>query len=295
MRGQVLGPLCTGVSVLNSSDVPGDATSATSYKGATVGEQMKVTVLELRSTFLKEDSGRIDYAAIRESELFRFRLLAIARQLLEVDMGAMSVGERKSFLINVYNSLVMHGLAHTAGTHSAWQYLGDTVSRLQFYASIGYNIGGNIYSLNDIEHGLLRANAASPAPMAMKQFSSSDPRLAFALPSVDPRIHFTLNCGATSCPPVAHYSSNIDKLERQLNLSTRSFFANADNFKVDESAHIIHLSMILYWYRPDFGADEAEMLKWISEYVPEETKPALLSHDHPKYQVQYVPYNWALA
>lgn len=52
-----------------------------------------------------------------------------------------------------------------------------------------------MYSLDDIEHGVLRGNRphpSSPEPL----LRDGDPRLQFVMSRVDPRIHFALVCGA---------------------------------------------------------------------------------------------------
>ena len=38
------------------------------------------------------------------------------------------------------------------------------------------------------------------------EFDHDDPRLKVALKVLDPRIHFALNCGAKSCPPIRVYT-----------------------------------------------------------------------------------------
>lgn len=64
-----------------------------------------------------------------------------------------------------------------------------------------YLIGGYEFSANDIEHGVLRANAANPAALASllgkpqwapRTFKEKDPRAALSVSPVDPRIHFAL-------------------------------------------------------------------------------------------------------
>ena len=58
--------------------------------------------------------------------------------------------------------------------------------RLYWFGAVKYNIDGLDFSANDIEHGVLRANAASPTSVgsllgrpdwARGQFKASDPRL----------------------------------------------------------------------------------------------------------------------
>ena len=63
----------------------------------------------------------------------------------------MDRNERLAFFINVYNSLTIHAVAALGGP-------ADLLSRLRLYAEASYRIGPYVYSLNDIENGVLRGN-----------------------------------------------------------------------------------------------------------------------------------------
>ena len=119
-----------------------------------------------------------------------------------------------------------------------------------FFWRAAYNVGGRRYSAHDIEHGILRANAAYPA-IPGRQFSRRDPRRQYSLVAVDARVHFTLVCAARSCPPIAVYDA--DHIDEQLDLATRTF-ANGGGVTIDPQAKVIWLSQIFQWYAPDFGA-----------------------------------------
>ena len=72
-----------------------------------------------------------------------------------------------------------------------------------------------MYSLHDIESGILRANRR-PVASFSRPFSKTDPRLAIALPEPEPMIHFALVCGAKSCPPIKTYTPQvINRLQKQ--------------------------------------------------------------------------------
>ena len=109
-----------------------------------------------------------------------------------------------AFLINLYNSMVIHAIIEDLLPEKEAT---STTARLTMYATASYNIGGMIYSLNDVENGLLRRNMQSAVPMTSPPFGSRDPRRAHMVAKVDPRIHFALNCGAESCPPIAVYEA----------------------------------------------------------------------------------------
>lgn len=85
-----------------------------------------------------------------------------------------------------------------------------------------YDVGGLVYSADDIENGVLRGNkpgAANPwAFLGLPQFSKGqfpdqgDPRRKLIALKPDPRIHFALNCGARSCPPIRIFTpENLDE------------------------------------------------------------------------------------
>jgi hypothetical protein len=61
---------------------------------------------------------------------------------------------------------------------------------------------------------------------------------------VDPRIHFALNCGAASCPPIRVYTP--DSLDFGLGEAARAFCAG--EVAVDAEKRELELSMILKWW-----------------------------------------------
>lgn len=87
---------------------------------------------------------------------------------------------RKAFFINLYNILHFASCVMLGNPTSSYE-------RLKFF-SLSVQLGsGFLFTLDDIEHGVLRA----------VRFSSNDIREKLVVP-FDPRIHFTLNCGAKS-------------------------------------------------------------------------------------------------
>ena len=53
---------------------------------------------------------------------------------------------------DVYNALTVHGLAATSPLPSS------VLEVDKFWASTAYNIGGHVFSLDDMEHGVLRGD-----------------------------------------------------------------------------------------------------------------------------------------
>ena len=149
-------------------------------------------------------------------------------------------------------------------------------------------IGGFRYSLEDIEHGILRANRGLPFFLG-KQFAEDDPRLENAVWNFDARIHFALNCASRSCPPIANYTSN--EINRQLDLASTNFLAG-DTF-LGESGKSLWISRIFKWYSRDFGG-KAGVIEMLRSYLPEADPRRELLENSGSNVIRYSPYDWHL-
>ncbi len=149
--------------------------------------------------------------------------------------------EKKAFWINVYNGLTNHQIVKNMLKGSVWE-------KQDFFSDRCLHIDDLTFSLDDIEHGILRKNGVRKNDKP-RQFSKSDLRLTLMPENLDYRIHFALNCGSVSCPPIAYYSSA--KIEAELSLAEEGF--SATEFVINHEAKTIDCSSIFLWYRSDFG------------------------------------------
>jgi hypothetical protein len=207
----------------------GDSNS--NSNSADLGVQLRKSVTAVYGAHVTEDGSGVDYASLGASEEFK-EYTSLAKQLANVKVEDMEEGEKVAFFINTYNSLLIHAFA-AMGTP------GNMLSRLRLYAVASYRIGGHVYSLNDIENGILRGNEKGPTPNAKRPFGSGDPRAALACKKPDARIHFALNCGARGCPPIRFYRA--EQIEKDLERATQAFCGGVD---VKEESGEVGLSMI---------------------------------------------------
>ena len=117
-------------------------------------------------------------------------------------------------------------------------------------------IGGQLFSPDDVEHGILRANTAHPSQQAhglIHYFPTHDIRIGLAVSTLDPRLHFILNCGATSCPPIAILSE--DNIEEALSRAAQSYLDS--EVDIDVNKRTLYLPKLLLWYGNDFSTDLA--------------------------------------
>ncbi|KAL4422375.1 hypothetical protein ABPG75_008572 [Micractinium tetrahymenae] len=260
---------------------------------AQVAEAVRSRILRLYDRHLTGDGKKVNYAALRgDPEWADF--VAATAELQKVDLAQLSSREeRMAFFINIYNALVVHALV-------VFGPADGTLSRLRWFDSISYLIGGRRWSSNDVEHGVLRGNAPSPASLfsllgkpqwAGKTFKAGDPRAALAIQPVDPRIHFALNCGAASCPPIRVYTP--DRLEFGLEAAASAFCAG--EVAVDKAAGELELSMILKWYGPDFGSKQ-QLMDFLVAHLPAgpagDLQELLASRGAEGIKLRFRPYDW---
>lgn len=146
--------------------------------------------------------------------------------------------EKMSFWINLYNAQVQIQLR-------ADSTLFDNRSR--FFSDRSILIAGIPLSLDDIEHGILRRSANKYSLGYFRSLFSTQAAKQWQVDKIDWRIHFTLNCGANSCPAIGFYRS--DRINEQLNIATYQYLKRA----IDLEKESTEVPRLFLWFRSDFG------------------------------------------
>lgn len=179
--------------------------------------------------------------------------------------------EKLVFWINTYNafSLILKTKENP--------YLSNRISRKAFFSSRKISFRDIKFSLDDIEHKILRRNKIwwsfgyLTNPFPSKIFKS------LSMKKLDPRIHFTLNCGALSCPPIRFYS--VENLETELNIATKAFILG--NSKVIHNQ--LQTSPIFKWFKADFSGRKG-IIELRNQFLQKPIKQNI--------KINYLPYNW---
>jgi len=252
-----------------------------------IAEIYRGDVADIREVFISQSGQKVDYTELADNWLFQ-KYLKDSGMLMQIKPENLEEEARKAFFINVYNFFTIHAVIDFAQTYGLPN---STKSIPNFWTDYCYNIGGLDYSLDDIEHGVLRANkgTANHPP-----FEDSDPRLDVAMEQLDQRVHFALNCGGLSCPEIEVYDG-AGNVSEELDNAGTEFLAREVGVSLEETGLVVELSKILEWYRTDFGDDEREMVEWIKDHVDDDDlKLALEEALRGELVVVYRDYDWTL-
>ncbi|XP_006802439.1 uncharacterized protein zgc:152951 isoform X2 [Neolamprologus brichardi] len=245
---------------------------------------LREMILKLFSEHLSADGKSVDYKGMSANPAFE-RYCELAIQLQRVELLSLSREEKLAFFINIYNTLVIHGYLRLGAPTNMWQ-------RYRFFNYVSYLIGGEVFTLQDIENGILRGNRKGVAQLR-RPFSKTDPRLQVALPDAEPLIHFALNCGAKGCPPIKTYTPQ--DIDSQLRTAAEAFLENDDACVVDSVKKEVHLSQIFKWYKTDFGGTDEKLLGWVLDHMGDSPKKTSLQGivSAGKTKVSFLPYDWS--
>lgn len=188
-----------------------------------------------------QDFKLLKYQYISEGSTNPTLMEQYLQELAQMDLAVLKTdAEKIAFWVNVYNGLTNYWVIKKQIKKSMLEK-----PFLVMFSKV--SIGGHRFSLDDIEHGVLRRNRRSLYKLC-KQFSKRDPRYQLLVQKLDYRIHFALNCGAKSCPAISFY--NAQHLEQQLQLAEESFVEQ--EFLVDDVQKVISCSKIFWLYKKDF-------------------------------------------
>ena len=180
--------------------------------------------------------------------------------------------EKKAFWINLYNAYTNTALKNNPDQYS---------KRGKFFGNEFIEIAGKKFSLDGIEHGILRRSKIKWSLGYFNKWFPNKTEKRLRVDKLDYRLHFALNCGAKSCPPIAFYKS--ETIDQQLDLATKAYLTGEAEY--DAVTNIVKLPTLMSWFRRDFGGKKKmiELLKQLS-IIPVDKNP----------KVKFKSYDWTL-
>jgi hypothetical protein len=181
-------------------------------------------------------------------------------------------GPSLAFWLNLYNGFTQMALQRDPALYQ---------QRGRFFRSKQFILASHRISLDEIEHGIIRSSSIKWGLGYLRNPFPGKFEKKFRLKKKDPRIHFALNCGAKSCPPILFYQSA--QLDRQLEMATRNYLKSEVLY--DSVTNRVRLPVLFSWFRGDFGGRK-KIYKLLESYslIPAGSKPS----------IRYNAYNWEL-
>jgi hypothetical protein len=268
--------LISGGLVLNDGEELPDVASEN------LGAELMLSIRRLRDEFYDTTRGLVDYKALKESDEYRnYRLLTNGLRRFDPSR-LLGRKEKIAFWVNLYNTIVVDGIAALGIEQSVKEVA-------EFFSHVKYDIGGLHYTPDDIEHGILRGNTR-PWFRPLKQFGSGDPRKAWVVNPVDPRIHFALVCGSRSCAPIDYYDPG--SIDQQLAEASKSFVNSSEVVTLPEQKKLL-ISEIFRWYEKDFGG-KLGVIDFIYDDLVDNHAREFLRQNSRNLRFEYIYYDWNL-
>ncbi|MBL4624569.1 MAG: DUF547 domain-containing protein [Flavobacteriales bacterium] len=163
--------------------------------------------------------------------------------------------QKKAFWLNIYNAYNIILLNNDSSV------LLNSLSRKRHFSTKAISIAGYNLSLDSIEHGMIRNSKVWWSRGYLNKPIVSNFEKLMRIKQLDPRIHFALNCGATSCPAIRFYCDQ--QIEEQLEFATKTFLDSEVIYNQKNKS--VKISRLFDWYIGDFGGKKG-VLQFLSKY-----------------------------
>ena len=207
-----------------------------------------------------DEKGQVNYTKLKANPA---KFEAYLDMVAAANPTEWSYNEQLVFWINAYNALVIKGVIN--------HYPITSVRKVKlfngFFSRLKFQAAGKTYTLNQIEHGILR-----------EEFP-------------DPRVHFVIVCASASCPPLWNRAYTAETVEERLETATFNFIRHPEQVRINRSKRDVHVSKIFKWYKDDFKEGYDGVADFLADYLPPEDAEYLSSTD---IKLRYLDYDWTL-
>ena len=183
-----------------------------------------------------DDAGLVDYKGLSTEAPTLDRYIG---GLATAPVDKFGRNERLAFLLNAYNAFTLRLILD----HQPVKSIMDIPADKRWDAK-RWNISGQVYSLNQIEHELIRPNFK------------------------EPRVHFALVCAAMGCPPLRNQAYTGAHVSDQLDAQAQYVHTHDRWFKLDADKKVVYLTSLYDWYGGDFAQVAGSVVQFAARYSP---------------------------
>lgn len=213
--------------------------------------------------------NRVDYARWKASARDLASLDGYIAQLAARTPSRMPRNDAFAFWCNLYNAITLKVVLDRYPVASIRDIKSEGLFDPKAYTgpwrTKRVTIEGHSYSLDDIEHEVLR------------------PRFR------DPRVHYAVNCAAYGCPNLQAKAWSAPTLDADLDVAAREFINHPRAVAVLPN-NGLRVSSIYTWFRADFGSNDAAILAHLRKHAGARLAAALASRP----VIAEDGYDWAL-
>jgi hypothetical protein len=221
-----------------------------------------------------------DYAALAASRE-RGHLAACLAELEGFDVRRVRIPAQMAFWINVFNAGVLRDAPELEFASSAREVQA-------FFERPRLRIGAHPYSLDDIEHGLLRGNVPKQGRWRTPM-KRDDPRLEYMPILFDERMHFAVHSACRSSPPLRVFDGG--KLDEQLEEATADYVRRT--VRIESQGAVIVLPRLLRWFAQDFGG-ESGIVEFVVARIDDEAAVEMVDRRLGSVKLHYTEFDWTL-
>lgn len=232
------------------------------------------------SAFTFKAQNDVDYSQVSKDLLqnimddtsYEKEVQLLAKSSLDELINELKTDQQKTaFWVNIYNAFIQISLTENPSLYK---------DKGNFFSKERIKIAGEILSFDDIEHGIIRKSKIKLGLGYLSKWFVSDWERDLRVKNLDWRIHFALNCGAKSCPPVAVYSSK--NLDKEFDFMTKEYLKEQTTY--DNETKTAKSVVLMSWFRGDFGGiSGAKKILFNYKITP----------DKPK-NLDFKSYDWTL-
>ena len=200
------------------------------------------------------DSGIVDYKSFKADQTKLDTYISYLEKT--TPENSWSNNKKRAFWINAYNAYTIKLILENYPLKSIMdiKQKGKTAWKIPFA-----KVGGKTYTLDHIEHEILRK----------KLF--------------DPKIHVGVNCASGSCPKLGNVAFTEDNIDAELTKLMKAFVNDVTRNKITKKK--VQISEIFNWFKGDFTKN-GSVIDYLNKYSNTEIKSNA--------KISYLKYDWSL-
>jgi hypothetical protein len=230
--------------------------------------------------------GLVNYRALKADQAGLDTYLHKLANIDPVSFKKWTREQQLTMWINAYNAFTIKAILNHYPIEHSWvldplgHYPDNSIRQIRVWDNIQWTVMGNDYTLDHMEHVIMRRELA------------------------EPRVHYALVCASIGCPYLENRAYEAPELDSRLDQAGTAYIYDSSRVRIDKERKIVSLPQIYKWFKEDFepgtqykslisnqSPELAGILSWVYKYANDEDRKFLANET---YKISYLFYDWAL-